>query len=805
MKHLLLLLFVISSWQATAQQTRTIHRHHKFRYSEGRTIKTENVEHGKREVRRWGNFELTVNTDYSTGRMKAQHVNYGKKWSIKATYISTGLDSITVDTVLTSSLVCQNFESPDSLKRPYKASASPVPVPLLYENNSAQYVFCLWFYPYRMNNANWWPRTLNCAQWQATDAQIRETFARVAEKGKPFNYCLTTDTNRYNAAKAVMINGKLTDCRIGFIVITQTDSVQQGMGGISFVSSARWLNYQPCFAFPKNLANTPEYIADAVIHELTGHEDGLVHHGDFNSNCNLSNGYMQAHGAGQLSFAAVMGAGYGAARVLWYKGSTNGATCSTSLQDDLAVITTGNGFGYRADDIQGAGKIMQISNNMFSDSGLIEKNSDRDTFQLNVGAGQLTVNLKGWAWNYTTGSGNCLKPVLRLLDASGNLLSIDTPTASLAISRTISVNAATYFAEVSGGGNINAHPIGSTGQWNYGSLGTYYISGTTGAPRPPTIIISGCPTVIWNGSQGNTLIASGALSYKWSTGATGNQIFINPQVTTTYSVTGTDAIGLTGNASCIVNVIPVNPCSSFSISISPLNPSICLGNLLQITASGATSFTWQSSSASTATSAPSINVAPNITTTYTVTGTNTMGCTATAQTIVTVLPNPKITIQSNVNNPVCKNSNVTLTASGAQSYSWYPSSGILSSSLVVSPSIATSYVCVGTDANGCTSSASYLVVVMDCSTSTCAAKIISLGSGSKAVYVYWNKPTALGIYVQYKTDSTDWTDYPKQGKPVLFPSTPAAIQQLRSGTKYYVRIREQTCTSWSDPQSVITR
>ena len=72
----------------------------------------------------------------------------------------------------------------------------------------------------------------------------------------------------------------------------------------------------------------------------------------------------------------------------------------------------------------------------------------------------------------------------------------------------------------------------------------------------PVINVSG--TTICPGQNG-TLTATGATSYSWSTGATGNSININPTVNTTYTVIGTVAPSCTNMAVCTASIITDKP------------------------------------------------------------------------------------------------------------------------------------------------------------------------------------------------------------------------------------------------------
>ena len=106
------------------------------------------------------------------------------------------------------------------------------------------------------------------------------------------------------------------------------------------------------------------------------------------------------------------------------------------------------------------------------------------------------------------------------------------------------------------------------------SAGVYsvYVEAVTCAPSPtrkeitftvtsqPTLTIVSSSSIICTGSSA-TLNVSGALSYSWNTNITTNTITISPNVTTSYSVIGTDANGCT-NSSTFSQI--VSPCTSIN-------------------------------------------------------------------------------------------------------------------------------------------------------------------------------------------------------------------------------------------------
>ena len=109
----------------------------------------------------------------------------------------------------------------------------------------------------------------------------------------------------------------------------------------------------------------------------------------------------------------------------------------------------------------------------------------------------------------------------------------------------------------------------------------------------PTITINS-PTIC--AGDPATLTASGANSYNWSGGlGSGNPVTASPATTTTYTVTGTTALGCVNTASTVVTVNPI-PTSNFTMP-----PQICIGANVNVYymgsgSSGAT-YTWSFGSA----------------------------------------------------------------------------------------------------------------------------------------------------------------------------------------------------------------
>ena len=132
----------------------------------------------------------------------------------------------------------------------------------------------------------------------------------------------------------------------------------------------------------------------------------------------------------------------------------------------------------------------------------------------------------------------------------------------------------------------------------------------------------------------SNLSVSGAISYEWSpasslSSSTGSSVLSSPEITTTYTVTGTDTDGCEATTDVTVTVfIPA------TISINGVD-NICSGESTILTANGGVSYLWDNGATTN-----NINVSPINETTYFVTGTDTNTCINTAQHTVNVTEMP---------------------------------------------------------------------------------------------------------------------------------------------------------------------
>lgn len=261
----------------------------------------------------------------------------------------------------------------------------------------------------------------------------------------------------------------------------------------------------------------------------------------------------------------------------------------------------------------------------------------------------------------------------------------------------------------------------------------------------PTINIAGSTTICSGGTT--TLTASGASSYTWNTGPTTNSIAVSPTITTSYTVNGsTGSCSATRTINVIVNASP-------NVTLTASTPSICSGSSVGLTATGATTYSW-----STGATTSSISVTPTSTIIYTVTGT-TAGCTNTKTVNINVTTTPAVNVSTSTPT-ICTGSTATIMATGALTYSW--STGATTSSVLVSPTVTTSYTVTGSNGN-CSNTKTITIVnntpnlnVSATSTTICSGGTATITAGGATTYSWNTGATTAAINVS-PTANTSYT------------------------------------------------
>jgi len=215
---------------------------------------------------------------------------------------------------------------------------------------------------------------------------------------------------------------------------------------------------------------------------------------------------------------------------------------------------------------------------------------------------------------------------------------------------------------------------------------------TVNVIQTPTASVT--PNITICSGQIATLSANGGGNYSWSNGNTTSSVSVSPTINTTYSVIVSN-VSCADTASVLVNV---NPTPSANILG---NTTICMGGNATLTASGGTTYSWNTTQTSS-----SIIVSPTATSTYSVIASN-GNCTDTASVTVSVVSGITASIAGNTT--VCYGQNSILTASGGTNYSW--STGATTSSITISQTSVTTYSVVAI--NGSCSDTTSITVSID--------------------------------------------------------------------------------------------
>lgn len=281
---------------------------------------------------------------------------------------------------------------------------------------------------------------------------------------------------------------------------------------------------------------------------------------------------------------------------------------------------------------------------------------------------------------------------------------------------------------------------------------TYYVQalGNCGTASDAVVVTvntnptanAGVDQTICNGSSA-TLSVSGGTTYNWSNGLTTSTITVNPTQTTTYSVTATSTCGTASDA--VVVTVSTQP-----IANAGLDQTICIGASAILTATGGSTYNWNTGETTT-----SISVNPTQTTTYSVTIANTCGIASDAV-VVSVNSNP--TANAGLDQIICNGQSTTLNASGGATYQW--STGDSTQSIIVNPIVNTTYLVTATSSCGAATDA----VVVSISPlplanagidqTVCAGAQVSLSVTGGTTYMWNNGSTAQNTIVSPIVNTT---------------------------------------------------
>jgi hypothetical protein len=135
------------------------------------------------------------------------------------------------------------------------------------------------------------------------------------------------------------------------------------------------------------------------------------------------------------------------------------------------------------------------------------------------------------------------------------------------------------------------------------------------------------------------------------------------------------------------------------MNVTANTTSICAGETVVLSATGADTYTWMPSGNNGNSSNENPTMTGNV---YVIGGNTASGCTATLSQMIYVNPSPNVLAYAS-SASVCAGSPANLTAFGAASYTW--NTGANGSNITVNPAAATSYTVLGSNSFGCVGTA----------------------------------------------------------------------------------------------------
>ena len=252
-----------------------------------------------------------------------------------------------------------------------------------------------------------------------------------------------------------------------------------------------------------------------------------------------------------------------------------------------------------------------------------------------------------------------------------------------------------------------------------------------------------------------SLTASGTTGGVWSSTNTDAATVSASGVVTGIAV-GSTTISYTVTNGCgavaATKFVTVNPLAIPSVISGTV--TACAGATTQLTASGAGGGVWSSTNTAVATVSATGLVAGISGGTTTISYTLTNSCNAAAGTkVVTInaLPN----VSAGAGTAICPGTSAVLTATGATTYNWAPSTGLSSAvgnPVTASPTVTTTYTITGT-LNGCNNTGTVTVTVIEvlpvsggANTAICPGSATGLTASGASTYT-WSPATGLSTTV----------------------------------------------------------
>lgn len=296
-------------------------------------------------------------------------------------------------------------------------------------------------------------------------------------------------------------------------------------------------------------------------------------------------------------------------------------------------------------------------------------------------------------------------------------------------------------------------------------------------------------------TQFSATAPSSSVTWAWSFGQGGTatqqapsaQLFATPG---TYPVTL-----VVKNGACVdttYHQLEVHPKPTVTLAQRQL--LLCTGSTVQLSATGATTYSWQPATGLSDPNSANPVASPATTTKYSLVALSAFGCKATDSVTVTVAPPMVLQLSPGVS--ICPGQRVQLTASGASSYQWIGVTNGLSSTAIPNPLAAplttTTYAVRGTDAYNCfADTARVTVTVGTLPTVNAGPDVVLSGGGS-----YTFNPV-------YSPDVTNWAWTPATDLSCAGCAAPVATPS--GDREYIITVKNDVGCAAADTVRITTR
>ena len=295
----------------------------------------------------------------------------------------------------------------------------------------------------------------------------------------------------------------------------------------------------------------------------------------------------------------------------------------------------------------------------------------------------------------------------------------------------------------------------------------------------PTASVSSDTTICVGDTA--SLVASGGTTYQWSPDSTLSNAFIAaPSAFPTLSATYQVIVSNANNCSDTTQVtVTVNPSPTIDAG---LDQTICIGDTVQLGASGGLFYLWTPADSLSATTTADPFAWPTDSTQYIVTGADAIGCVFSDT--VNVFVNPLPVADAGVDAWICPGDNIQLGASGGVAYTWSPSTGLSNPNIADPTTTLTDTVIYSVEvvsADGCINYDTVTVFVN---------QTVPTQAGNDTLICFGDSITIGGSPTAVNGTSFQWSPAAlvsdaSIANPTVSPSVP---------TMFYVLTSNDTCT-----------